>query len=322
MIMSAHAAILDPKEPFGKGLKQSHYPVSVAPMMGYSNRHGRYLWRLLSSQALLYTEMIVARALLRGAPARLLQYNPEEHPLALQLAGSETRELAAAASLGESYGFCEINLNAGCPSARVQQAGIGAILMRDIAKLAELAAAMRDAVNVPVSVKCRIAVDEQDSEATLNDLAQRLQAAGVYKLIVHARRGILRGLSPKANRKVPSLDYQRVYRLKQDYPRMQVVLNGGLGDWQAIAAALDKVDGVMIGRAACNNPWLVAELEQHLSGTTLPERATIVEAMLAYSRLRRNSQGVTRSELLKLTANLFRDEVGAKSKRRALLTTA
>ena len=297
------------------------YPVSVAPMMGYSNRHGRYLWRLLSSQTLLYTEMIVARSLLRGAPARLLQYNPEEHPLALQIAGSDAQELAQAASLGESYGFCEINLNAGCPSARVQQLGIGAILMRDIARLAELAAAMRDAVSVPVSVKCRLAVDEQDSEATLDELARRLQAAGVYKLIVHARRGILRGLSPKANRKVPSLDYERVYRLKQNYQRLAIVLNGGLGDWETIEEALTKVDGVMIGRAACNNPWLVAELEQHLLATRAPERAAVVEAMLAYSKLRRN-QGVTRSELLKLTANLFRCEVGAKSKRRALLTTA
>ena len=302
--------------------EKSRYPVSVAPMMGYSNRHGRYLWRLLSSQALLYTEMIVARALLRGTPARLLQYNPEEHPLALQIAGSNGQELAQAASLGESYGFCEINLNAGCPSARVQQVGIGAILMCDIAKLAELAAAMRDSVSVPVSVKCRLAVDEQDSEATLDELTQRLQAAGVYKLIVHARRGILCGLSPKANRQVPSLDYQRVYRLKQDYPRMEIVLNGGLADWQTIEAALAKVDGVMIGRAACNNPWLIAELEQLLLEVELPERDAVVDSMLAYSRLRRNSQGVTRSELLKLTANLFRSEVGAKSKRRALLTTA
>ena len=255
-----------------------------------------------------------------GAPARLLQYNPEEHPLALRIADSNTQELAQAAS--ESYGFCGINLNAGCTSARVQQVGIGAILMRDIARLAELAAKMRDGVSVPVSVKCRLAVDDQDSEATLDELARRLQAAGVYKLIVHARCGILRGLSPKANRQVPSLDYQRVYRLKQEYPRMEIVLNGGLGDWGTVAAALTKVDGVMIGRAACNNPWLIAELEQHLIKTKLPERDAVVEAMLAYSRLRRNSQGVTRSELLKLTANLFRSEVGAKSKRRALLTTA
>ena len=294
------------------------YPLSVAPMMGYSTRHGRYFWRLLSADALLYTEMIVAPALLRGQRARLLQYHPGEQPLALQIAGSKPDELAQAASIGEAYGFCEINLNAGCPSQRVQQAGIGAILMRDTDKLADLAAAMRAKLSVPVSVKCRIAIDQQDSEPTLDNLARNLSAAGISKLIVHARRGLLRGLSPKANRQIPQLDYQRVYRLQRSFPAMEIILNGGLHTLEQVQQSQSQVAGVMIARAACSQPWLLAELQQHFFGDALPERASVIAAMQQYAQLQIN-QGHKRSELFKLAVNLYRNEANAKAQRRHLL---
>ena len=287
-------------------------------MMGYSNRHGRYFWRLLNPKALLYTEMIVATALLRGNRSRLLAYHASEQPLALQLAGCRAQELAEAASVGEAYGFVEINLNAGCPSPRVQQAGIGAVLMRDAQKLAELIAALRAQVSVPVSLKCRLALDDQDSEARLDALTRLLVAAGLNKLIVHARRALLKGLGPKANRSVPPLDYDRVYRLKASFPELEIILNGGLQSPEQIDSALQHTDGVMLGRAACSKPWLLSELHSRWQQSAPPELAHVLEQLEAYASLRRN-RGVSRAQIFKLATQLYRDQPGARRLRHQLL---
>jgi tRNA-dihydrouridine synthase A len=228
---------------------------SVAPMMEWTDRHCRFFHRLLTRRALLYTEMLTTGAVLHGDRARLLRFNPAEHPLALQLGGSEPRALAGCARLGADAGFDEINLNVGCPSDRVQEGRFGACLMAEPNLVGDCVAAMKAAVAIPVTVKCRIGVDDQDPEQSLDDFAQTVGRAGADALIVHARKAWLKGLSPKENREAPPLDYQRVYRLKAAHPRLTVVLNGGIGSVEDARAHLAHVDGVMMGRAAYQEPW-------------------------------------------------------------------
>ena len=235
-------------------------------MMDRSDKHFRFLTRVLAPNALLYTEMITARALLRGDAQRLLRFDAAEHPVALQLGGADPDELAAAAKLGAAAGYDEINLNVGCPSDRVQAACFGAALMLDPARVAACVAAMRAAVDVPVTVKTRLGVDEHDSYEFLTAFIESVAAVGCDTFIVHARKAWLSGLSPKENREISPLDYSRVHRLKRDFAGLRVVINGGLVDRDTALAQLEHVDGVMLGRAAYQQPWLVADLDRALHG--------------------------------------------------------
>ena len=261
--------------------------LSVAPMMDWTDRHCRYVHRLFSPHALLYTEMIVAKAILRGDRARLLAHDPAEHPLALQLGGSDPGELAEAAAIGEAAGFAEINLNCGCPSDRVRDGAFGACLMLEPATVAECVARMRAAVRVPVTVKCRIGVDAHDDYRFFETFAAAQADAGVAALIVHARQAILGGLSPKENREIPPLRYEVAYRLKRERPALVVVLNGGIADAAAVREHLRHgVDGVMLGRAAYHRPALLAEIEASVldPASRAPAPQEVLAAIVAYAR--------------------------------------
>jgi tRNA-dihydrouridine synthase A len=257
----------------------------VAPMMDWTDRHCRFFHRLLSGRARLYTEMVTAEAILHGKRERLLAFSPEEHPVALQLGGSDPARLAEAAAIGEGYGYDEINLNVGCPSDRVQEGRFGACLMAEPALVARSVAAMRARVAIPVTVKCRIGIDDQDSEADLERFVTAVVDAGCRTFIVHARKAWLQGLSPKENREVPPLDYGRVYRLKAAHPELEIVLNGGIGSLEEAEAHLAHVDGVALGRAAYQNPYLLAEVDRRLFGAhePAPTRRTVLEALLPYA---------------------------------------
>ncbi len=252
-------------------------------MMERTDRHFRYLMRLIAPHARLYTEMLTARALLHGDRARLLAFHADEHPVALQLGGAEPAELAAAAKLGEAAGYDEINLNVGCPSSRVQAGCFGVALMREPERVARCVAAMRDAVSLPVTVKTRIGVDHEDSYEFLHSFVATLVAAGCRTIAVHARKAWLSGLSPKENREIPPLDYARVYRLKADFEGVDVIINGGLTAVDVALAQLDEVDGVMLGRVAYTDPWRVAELDSAMFGAeSAPTRAGVLEAFFDY----------------------------------------
>jgi tRNA-dihydrouridine synthase A len=256
----------------------------VAPMMDWTDRHCRYFLRLISKRARLYTEMITAPALAHGDVPRHLDFDPAEHPVALQLGGSDPAQLAHAARLGERWGYDEINLNCGCPSERVQTGSFGACLMAEPALVADCVRAMRDAVGVPVTVKHRIGLDANAEYAFVRDFVGTVADAGCDVFIVHARNAVLKGLSPKANREVPPLRYEFVHRLKRDFPHLAFVVNGGLADWDTIERELAFADGVMLGRAAYHDPWLLAEADRRLFGEDVapPSRAAVVEALLAY----------------------------------------
>jgi tRNA-dihydrouridine synthase A len=257
--------------------------LSVAPMMAYTDRHLRYLLRLLAPHARLYTEMVTARALLRGDARRLLEFDEAEHPVALQLGGSDSCELAAAARLGAAYGYDEINLNVGCPSDRVQAGCFGAALMLERARVAECVRAMRAEVAVPVTVKTRLGVDEHDSYEFVRDFVAEVAAAGCTTFIVHARKAWLSGLSPKQNREIPPLDYPRVYRLKRELPHLALVINGGFTTLEDSLAQLEHVDGVMVGRAAYQDSWLLARLDERLFGGPPVREAAVLEAFERYA---------------------------------------
>src|SRR3569623_1582030 len=231
-----------------------HHSLCIAPMMDWTDRHCRSLHRALSGHALLYTEMLTTGAVLHGDRARLLAFDAGEHPVALQRGGSDPADLAAAARIGEAEGYDEINLNVGCPSDRVQSGRFGACLMKEPALVAECMAAMRDAVPLPVTVKCRIGVDDQDDYADLQHFTETMIDARVQVLVVHARKAWLQGLRPKENREIPPLDYGRVYRLKREFPRLVVVINGGITSVDAAQAHLAHVGGEMLGRAASHDP--------------------------------------------------------------------
>lgn len=240
--------------------------LAIAPMMDWTDRHCRYFHRQLTRHALLYTEMVVADAAIHGARERLLGFLPEEHPVALQLGGSDPAKLAEASRIGEDFGYDEINLNVGCPSDRVQSGTFGACLMKTPGLVADCVAAMKAAVSVPVTVKCRIGVDDQDPESALDSLAERVFEAGADALWVHARKAWLQGLSPKENRDIPPLDYERVYRLKAQNPNRFIGINGGIQTLDEAQAHLQKVDGVMLGRAAYHTPGILADADARLFG--------------------------------------------------------
>ena len=253
-------------------------------MMDGTDRHCRVFHRLLSKHARLYTEMITAAAVLHGDRDRLLGFSPEEHPVALQLGGSDPAQLAEAAAIGEAYGYDEINLNVGCPSDRVQDGRFGACLMAEPDLVARCVETMAASVRVPVTVKCRIGIDDQDSEADFEQFISTVAGAGCRTFIVHARKAWLQGLSPKENREVPPLDYQRVYRLKAAHPELQVVINGGVTSLDAAAEHLAQVDGVALGRAAYQNPYLLADVDARFfaDGVMPPTRRAVIEALAPY----------------------------------------
>jgi tRNA-dihydrouridine synthase A len=253
-------------------------------MMDWTDRHCRFFHRLLSRRARLYTEMVTAEAVLRGDRNRLLAFSPTEHPVALQLGGSEPEALAEAAKLGEAYGYDEINLNVGCPSDRVQEGRFGACLMAEPQLVARAVAAMRRQLKVPVTVKCRIGIDDQDSERDLDRFIRIVADAGSTSFIVHARKAWLKGLSPRQNRELPPLNYPRVWALKAAHPELEIIINGGITTLAAAAAQLTKVDGVAIGRSAYQNPYLLADVDRQLfgDGSAPPSRAAVLEALIAY----------------------------------------
>ena len=236
-------------------------------MMDWSDRHCRSLHRVLSGQALLYSEMVTSSAVIHGDRDRLLAFDPDQHPVALQLGGSDPVELAAAARIGQDYGYDEINLNVGCPSDRVQSGRFGACLMREPALVAECMAAIKAAVSVPATVKCRIGVDDQDPDESLFALVDACAGAGINSFVVHARKAWLKGLSPKENRDIPPLDYELVYRLKRERPGLTIVINGGIGDLEAVEGHLAHVDGVMLGRAAYHEPGLLGAVDRRVFGS-------------------------------------------------------
>ena len=248
-------------------LLQTHFPrVSVAPMMDWTDRHCRYFHRLLSRHALLYTEMVTTGALVHGDVARHLRFNAQEHPVALQLGGSEPADLAHSAKLGEQWGYDEINLNCGCPSERVQRGAFGACLMAEPQLVADCVKAMVDVVSVPVTVKHRIGIDKLDSYDFVCDFVGTVSQAGCNTFIVHARSAWLKGLSPKENREVPPLRYAMVHKLKQDFPNLTIAINGGITTNAQIAEQLQQLDGVMVGREAYHNPWLLASWDAEFFG--------------------------------------------------------
>ena len=292
--------------------------INIAPMMYWTDRHCRYFHRVLAPEFLLYTEMVTAEALLHGDGERLLGFNPAEHPVALQLGGSSPEKMAVAARLGADAGYDEININIGCPSDRVQSGRFGACLMAEPDLVRDCYLAMRDAIDIPVTVKTRIGIDDKDSWEFFLQFVEPLVDAGLERLIVHARIAILQGLSPKENRSVPPLNYPRVYRLKKTCPDLIVVLNGGIKSLSAARSHLDKVDGVMIGREAYNNPYFLAELNESFgTGAAAPARFDVVGRMRSYveSELKR---GTPLHHITRHMLGLFNGQPGAKGWRRYL----
>lgn len=286
-------------------------------MMDWTDRHCRYFHRLLAPSARLYTEMVTAAAVIHGERERLLGFDPAEHPVALQLGGSEPAELATAARIGAEFGYDEINLNCGCPSDRVQKGRFGACLMSEPERVRDCLAAMAEAVAVPVTVKTRIGVDDNDSEAFLHRFVEVVAQGGVRTFIIHARKAWLSGLSPKQNREVPPLNHARVRRLAGRFPGLRFVMNGGIEQSGQAVAELAHVDGVMLGRAAYQNPWVLAELEQHLGVGGVATRAEAVTAMIEYASGQLD-RGVRVASIGRHMLGLFHGQPGARAWRRFL----
>ncbi len=308
----------------GQPPSRDHYLFSVAPMMDWTDRHCRVFHRVLSRHARLYTEMVTTGAVLHGDRGRVLGFDDREHPVAVQLGGSHPAELAACARICADLGYAEVNLNVGCPSDRVQNGAFGACLMREPALVGECVAAMKAAVSVPVTVKCRLGVDDQPPEA-LDALAGSVVAAGVDALLVHARKAWLKGLSPRENRDVPPLDHAIVRALKRQLPRVPIAINGGLASWSAIEEALAtgdvQLDGVMVGRAAYGDPALLLEVDRRLFGARMPDitRGEAVEAYLPYVAARL-AEGVPLHSMTRHMLGLFNGWPGARAWRRHLAT--
>jgi len=292
---------------------------AVAPMMEWTDRHCRFFHRLLTARALLYTEMVTADAVIHGDRERLIGFSPEEQPVAIQLGGSDPAKLAEAARIAERFGYREINLNVGCPSDRVRSGRFGACLMAEPERVAACVSAMRQAVSVPVTVKCRIGIDDQDGEEALDTFIDTVAAAGCGTFLVHARKAWLEGLSPKQNRDVPPLDHARVHRLKARRQDLSIVLNGGIGSLDEAEAHFAHVDGVMLGRAAYHSPWRLAEVDRRIFGDKMPapEPAEIVERMIPYIE-RELARGTRLHQIARHMVGLFQAVPGAGAWRRIL----
>ena len=295
--------------------------LSVAPMLDWTDRFCRYFLRLISKRAVLYTEMVTTGALLHGDREHLLRFDPTEHPVALQLGGSDPKQLSQSARLGQQRGYDEINLNLGCPSDRVQSGRFGACLMSEPELVADCIKAMCDSVDIPVTVKQRIGIDHLDSYQLLRDFVGRLSLAGSRTFIVHARKAWLQGLSPKENREIPPLSYATVYKLKHDFPELEIIINGGITSVEQCDAHLAIVDGVMIGREAYHNPWILAQAEARLFGevTALPTRHQVIEKLLPFVELEL-AAGVPLNRITRHILGLFHGQPGARAWRRYLST--
>lgn len=297
--------------------------LSVAPMMDWTDRDCRYLLRLISRETLLYTEMVTTGALIHGDRERFLAHDQQEYPLALQLGGSEPEELALCARMGEDAGYDEININVGCPSDRVQSGRFGACLMAEPELVAEGVAAMQAKVSIPVTVKTRLGIDDFDSYEFLTDFIDKVSAAGCEIFILHARNAWLKGLSPKENRDIPPLNYERVYQIKRDYPHLHIDINGGIQTLEEVGQHLQHVDGVMMGRAVYHNPYLLAEADDIVFDKAKPviSRHEVIEQMLPYIE-QRMQQGRPLKSITRHLLGLFQGQPGARRWRRHLSENA
>lgn len=289
----------------------------VAPMLDWTDRHARMFMRQFSQHARLYTEMVTCGAIIHGDSHKHLQFHTKEHPVALQLGGAEPEPLIACAIKGQEYGYDEINLNVGCPSDRVQSGRFGACLMAEPQQVALCVKAMQAEVDIPITVKCRIGIDDLDSYQHLRGFVEQIQASGCQQLIVHARKAWLQGLSPKQNREIPPLDYERVYQLKKDFKDLTIVINGGIESLEACQQHLQQVDGVMLGRAAYHNPYLLSQVDQILFGDNRPviKRSQALLNFIPYVD-EQLSQGVYLSHISRHVLGLFQGIPGAKLYRR------
>ena len=292
-------------------------------MLDWTDRHCRYFHRLLTKQALLYTEMVTTGALLNGDVERHLRFNAFEQPVALQLGGSEPKEMAECARIAEDYGYAEVNINVGCPSERVQKGAFGACLMAEPHLIADCVAAMQAAVNMPVTVKNRIGIDEQQERDSLFNFVETVAQAGCQTFIVHARKAWLKGLSPKENREIPPLNYALVYELKQAFPQLEIIINGGITTLEQCQHHLQIVDGVMVGREAYHNPWLLAQVDSQLYATpdSFNQRKAVIDAFIPYIE-QQLSQGVTLAPMSKPILGLFQGIAGARYWRRYISENA
>ena len=292
-------------------------------MLDWTDRHCRFFHRLLTKEAILYTEMVTTGAILYGDPARQLRFNSQEHPVALQLGGSEPQELAQCARIAQDYGYDEINLNVGCPSERVQKGAFGACLMAEPQLIAECVSAMQAAVAIPITVKNRIGIDDQEDYADLHHFIDTVSQAGCQTFIIHARKAWLKGLSPKENREIPPLRYDLVYQIKQAFPALEIIINGGITTLEQCQQHLQHVDGVMVGREAYHNPWLLAQVDPLLYGTPAPleSRQAALLAILPYVQAQLDA-GVPLGHISRHLLGLFQGMPGARAFRRLISENA
>ncbi|MDX9988451.1 tRNA dihydrouridine(20/20a) synthase DusA [Thiothrix unzii] len=304
-------------------MKKLNRKFTVAPMLDWTDRHCRFFHRLLTKEAILYTEMVTTGAILYGDPARQLRFNSQEHPVALQLGGSEPQELAQCARIAQDYGYDEINLNVGCPSERVQKGAFGACLMAEPQLIAECVNAMQAAVAIPITVKNRIGIDDQEDYADLHHFIDTVSQAGCQTFIIHARKAWLKGLSPKENREIPPLRYDLVYQIKQAFPMLEIIINGGITTLEQCQQHLQHVDGVMVGREAYHNPWLLAQVDPLLYGTPAPleSRQAALLAMLPYVQAQLDA-GVPLGHISRHLLGLFQGMPGARAFRRLISENA
>lgn len=293
----------------------------VAPMMDKTDRHCRYFHRLMSNRAFLYTEMLHSNAVIRGNKERLLKYNPKEHPLAIQLGGCDPVQLGEASAISEEFGYAEVNLNVGCPSSKVQKGKFGAVLMKEPKLVASCINQMKKSTNIPVTVKCRIGVDNMNTDKHLDHFVEEVSFAGCDTFIIHARKAWLNGLSPKDNREIPPLDYQRVYKLKDSFPNINFVINGGINSIDESIKHLQYVDGVMIGRKAYDNPLLLTEVDSRIfyDEKTDISRSDILKKLFPYLK-EEVEQGTKISHITRHLMGLFRGFNGAKNLRKLLMS--
>jgi len=297
--------------------------ISIAPMMDWTDRHCRYFHRFLSPSAHLYTEMVTTGALIHGDRDRHLRFSEQEQPVALQLGGSDPAALALCAKMGEDYGYDEINLNCGCPSDRVQNGNFGACLMAEPELVASCVAAMADKVSIPVTVKCRIGIDNCDEIPFLTRFLEEVSQAGCQKFVVHARQAWLKGLSPKENREIPPLRYDLVQYFKKTFEHIDIVVNGGIKTIDEIQGHLTHFDGVMIGREAYQNPWFLAEIEQQIQGNNhIVSREAVAELMLPYIAEQEKRYGTPAKSIVRHMLGLYNGLPGARKWRRILTETA
>lgn len=300
---------------------RQNFEISVAPMMDWTDRHCRYFHRLISPRARLYTEMVTTGALLHGDAPRFLRFDEQEHPVVLQLGGSDPDALARCAVMGAEEGYDEINLNCGCPSDRVQSGAFGACLMKAPDLVAACMEAMNRAVDIPVSVKCRIGIDDLDDFEFLDRFVGAIAQRGIERFDIHARKAWLQGLSPKQNREVPVLDYDRIYAIKDKYPHLKVTLNGGIASIEMVRAHRGHVDGVMIGREAYSNPYFLAEIEREIFGNAaLLDRDAVARAMIPYAQKQAERYATPIKSITRHILGLYHDQPGAKAWKRTLST--